>query len=66
MAPDEGIKGVSSIAVSAGTRRGYSFPIVRLARRPKTSEANQDTVEETKTTPSKNSEEKSEGVDITV
>lgn len=66
MAPDEGIKGVSGIAVSAGTRRGYSFPIIRLARKPRISESRQEAAEEAKESPAKHAEEKSDGVDITV
>ncbi len=66
MAPDEGIKGVSGIAVSAGTRRGYSFPMIRLSRKSRMSESRQEAVEETKESPAKHTEEKAEGVDITV
>ncbi|MCE5311903.1 MAG: hypothetical protein LLF86_01985 [Nitrospiraceae bacterium] len=66
MAADEGIKGVSGIAISAGTRRGHAFPIVRLARKPKVTDLHKESMEEVKENPEKHPEEKSEGVDITV
>ncbi|MBN2654467.1 MAG: hypothetical protein JXR79_05065 [Nitrospirae bacterium] len=66
MATEDGIKGISAIAVSAGTRKGYSFPQSRIMRKRTPAKGEEKGAERLAGTPEKNAEEKKAGVDITV
>ncbi|MDX9714391.1 MAG: hypothetical protein RBT37_03075 [Dissulfurispiraceae bacterium] len=66
MATEDGIKSISAITVSAGTRKGYAFPQSRVNRKRTPAKEEEKGAENLTATLEQNAEEKKEGIDIRV